>query len=102
MSKLIPNIQGNWKMSLAGDGDKAATCIFIQVGNTLTGTFKGPMGDLSLAGAITNDIEIAFAAKFIMGDLKFSGTIDGDTMNGFVDFPIGKGRKNWTAIKIVD
>ncbi len=102
MSNSSSNIDGNWKMVLSGDEDKAATCILIQAGNELTGTFQGPMGNLALTGSITNDVEIYFDDKFIMGNLKFSGTIDGDTMNGNVDFPMGKGRKKWAATKILN
>jgi hypothetical protein len=103
MSELIPNIEGKWKMTLAGDGNpKIAICTLIQVGNTLTGTFQGSMGDLSLTGSVSNDNTMAFAAKFIMGSLKFAGTIDGETMLGIVDFPMGKGRKIWTATKLIE
>ncbi len=103
MSNLILNIEGNWKMSISGDGDnKSAICTLIQEGNALTGTFRGPMGNLPLAGTLTNDGNLSFTAKFIMGNLKFSGTVDGEMMNGFVDFPIGKGRKSWTGIKLID
>ncbi len=102
MSNSIPNIQGNWKMSLGGDEDKVAICTLIQSDNALIGTFKGSMGDLSLTGAVSNDAKIAFVAKFIMGNLKFAGIVDGETMSGIVDFPMGKGQKNWTATKIID
>jgi hypothetical protein len=102
MSNPIPNIAGEWKMSLSGDGDKSAMCTLIQSGNVLTGTFRGPLGHLPISGAIINDGKIAFSAKFLMGSLKFFGIVDGETMNGLVDFPMGKGQKNWTAIKVID
>jgi hypothetical protein len=60
MSKLIPNIEGDWKMSLAGDGDKSAICTLIQAGNVLTGTFRGPLGHLPVTGAISTDGKITF------------------------------------------
>jgi hypothetical protein len=102
MSKVIPNIEGDWKMTLAGDGDKSAICTLIQAGNALTGTFRGPLGHLPIDGSITNDDKITFSAKFLMGSLKFVGTVDGENMYGVVDFPMGKGQKNWTAIKVID
>jgi hypothetical protein len=99
-STQVPNIAGDWKMSIAGDGDnKSATCVLIQTGNILTGTFKGPMGDLPISGTVTNDKKLTFSAKFMMGSLKFAGTIDGKTMKGIVDLPMGRGRKSWTANK---
>ncbi len=67
MSNPIPNIAGEWKMSLSGDGDKSAMCTLIQSGNTLTGTFRGPLGHLPITGSITNDSKITFAAKFLIG-----------------------------------
>ncbi len=102
MSNQIPNIAGEWKMSLSGDGDKSAMCTLIQVGNTLTGTFRGPLGHLSITGSIATDSKITFSAKFLMGSLKFLGLVDGESMYGVVDFPMGKGQKNWTAIKVID
>jgi hypothetical protein len=102
MSNPIPNIAGKWKMSLSGDGDKSAMCTLIQSGNLLTGTFREPLGHLPVTGAITSDCKMAFSAKFLMGSLKFFGMVDGETLNGIVDFPMGKGQKNWTAIKQID
>jgi hypothetical protein len=100
VSTKIPNIAGNWKMSISGDGDnKAATCTLIQKGNALTGTFRGQMGDLPIVGTVTNDKKLNFTVKFMMGSLKFAGTVDGQTMQGIVDLPMGQGQKNWTATK---
>ncbi len=102
MSKVIPSIAGEWKMALAGDEDKSAMCTLIQSGTALTGTFRGPLGHLPITGAITRDGKITFAAKFLMGSLKFLGLVNGENMHGVVDFPMGKGQKNWTAIKLPD
>jgi hypothetical protein len=102
MSDPIPNIAGEWKMSLAGDEDKSAMCTLIQSGTALTGTFRGPLGHLPITGAITRDGKITFAAKFLMGSLKFLGLVDGESMYGVVDFPMRKGQKNWAAIKQID
>jgi hypothetical protein len=35
MSNPIHHIQGNWEISLAGDGDKATICTLILIGTTL-------------------------------------------------------------------
>ncbi len=102
MSNPIPNIAGEWKMSLAGDEDKSAMCTLIQSGIALTGTFRGPLGHLPVTGIIARDGKINFAAKFMMGSLKFLGLVNGESMYGVVDFPMGKGQKNWTAIKVLD
>jgi hypothetical protein len=102
MSNPIHNIEGDWKMALAGDGDKSAVCTLIQAGTILTGTFRGPLGDLPIEGALATDGRMAFTAKLIIGSFKFFGIVDGENMYGIVDFPIGKWRKNWTAIKVLD
>ncbi len=98
VSQQIPNIEGTWKMSILGE-NRSATCTLIQKGNALTGTFRGQMGDLPLTGTVTTDRKMAFSAKFIFGTLKFAGMVKGQTMEGIVDLPMGRGRKNWTATK---
>jgi hypothetical protein len=98
VSQQIPNIEGTWKMSILGE-NRSATCTLIQKGNALTGTFRGQMGDLPLTGTVTTDRKMAFSAKFIFGTLKFAGTVKGQTIEGIVDLPMGRGRKNWTATK---
>jgi hypothetical protein len=97
-SQQIPNIAGTWKMSILGE-NRSATCTLIQKGKALTGTFRGQMGDLPLTGTITTAKNITFSAKSMFGTLNFAGTVDGQTMKGIVDLPMGRGRKNWTASK---
>jgi hypothetical protein len=97
-SQQVPNIGGNWKMSIIGE-NRSADCTLIQKGNALTGTFRGQMGDLPVTGTVGNDKKVAFSAKFIMGTLKFSGRVEGQNMKGVVDFPMGRGQKNWLATK---
>jgi hypothetical protein len=97
-SEQIPNIAGTWKMSILGE-NRSATCTLIQKGQVLTGTFRGQMGDLPLTGTGTTDKKMAFSTKFMFGTLNFAGTVDGQTMKGIVDLPMGRGRKNWTATK---
>ena len=57
------------------------------------------MGDLPLTGTVTNDRKMAFTARFGGMSIKFSGMVEGKTMKGIVDLPMGRGRKNWTATK---
>jgi hypothetical protein len=97
-STTIPNIEGKWKMSIIGE-NRSTTCTLIQTGNTLTGKFRSEMGDLPVTGTVTKDRKMAFTAKFGGMSLKFSGTVEGKTMQGIVDLPMGQGRKNWTATK---
>jgi hypothetical protein len=102
MSNLIHNIEGNWKMALAGDGDESAVCTLIQTGTVLTGTLRGPLGDLPIAGALTIDGKMAFTAKLIIGSFNFFGIVAGENMYGIVNFSMGGWRNNWTAIKVLD
>jgi hypothetical protein len=97
-SNSSPNIQGKWTFSISGE-NRSTTCTLIQKGNVLTGKFRGEMGDLPLTGTITNDRKIALTARFGGMSMKFAGTVDGKTMNGIVDLPMGRGRKNFTASK---
>jgi hypothetical protein len=94
----IPNIAGTWKMSILGE-NRSATCTLIQKGQALTGTFRGQMGDLPITGTITTSKKMTFSAKSMFGTLNFAGTVEGQTMKGIVDLPMGRGRKNWTASK---
>jgi hypothetical protein len=101
MSNPIHNIEGDWKMALAGDEDESAVCTLIQTGTVLTGTFRGPLGDLPIKGALANDGRMAFTAKLIIGSFNFFGIVDGESMYGIIDFSIGKWQKNWTATKVL-
>jgi hypothetical protein len=98
VSAQVPNIQGEWKMSIIGE-NLSSTYLLIQKGTVLTGTFRAPMGNFPLTGTITKDNKINFSAKAGGGmNLKFAGTVDGKTMKGVADLPM-KGRRNWTATK---
>jgi hypothetical protein len=101
MSNPIHNIQGDWEMSLAGDGDKDTIFTLTQTGTVLTGIFRGSLGNLSIKGDLSSNGKIAFAAQIDRSSIEFSGMVDGEIMYGIVDFPMEKGLKNWTAIKVV-
>jgi hypothetical protein len=94
----VPSVDGDWKMSIAGEKSLAPTYTLIQKGTALTGTFRAPMGDLPLTGTITKDNKVTFSAQAGGMNLKFVGTVNGKTMKGVADLPM-KGRKNWTATK---
>jgi hypothetical protein len=98
ISNSIPNIQGKWTFSISGE-NRSTTCTLIQKGNALTGKFRGDMGDLPLTGTVTKDRRMAFTARFGGMSMKFSGVVEGKTIKGIVDLPMGRGRKNWTATK---
>jgi hypothetical protein len=91
-----PNVAGTWKVSIKEPG-RAATYIFTQQANTLTGTIGLPVGDMPISGTISNDGKLSFAGKARGMKFSFTGTLTGQTMEGIADLPIG--RKNWTATK---
>ncbi|WP_373540641.1 hypothetical protein [Chamaesiphon sp.] len=92
-----PHVAGTWKVLLSEEG-RAATYIFAQKGNVLTGTMKGlPFGDMPISGTISNDGKLSFSGKMRSMKFSFAGTLTGQTMKGTADLPIG--RKNWTATK---
>jgi hypothetical protein len=98
VSAQVPNIQGEWKMSIIGE-NLSSTYSLIQKGTVLTGTFRAPLGTFPLTGTITKDNKINLSAKAGGGmNLKFAGTVDGKTMKGVADIPM-KGRRNWTATR---
>jgi hypothetical protein len=94
----IPNIAGNWKMSIPGK-NQTMTYTLVQKGNALTGTLRGNLGKLPLKGTITNDNKVTFSAGAWKVGLNFIGTVNGNTMKGVVDLPMGQGQQNWTASK---
>jgi hypothetical protein len=102
MSNPIHNIEGNWEIVLAGDGDTSTICTFTQTGTALTGIFHESLSNLSIKGDLSNDGKIAFAAQLDRNSIEFSGMVDGEIMYGIVDFLMGKGLKSWTAIKVID
>jgi hypothetical protein len=92
----VSNVAGNWTMSLAGQ-NRTMTYTLIQKGTVLTGTLRGDRGNLPLTGTVTNDKKVTFTGKAWMASLNFTGTVEGKTMKGMVDLPMGRGRKAWTA-----
>jgi hypothetical protein len=94
----VPSVAGNWTLSIPGK-DRTMTYTLIQKGNALTGTLRGDRGNIPLKGTITNDNKVSFTGKAMMATVRFTGTVEGNTMKGVVDLPMGQGRKNWTATK---
>jgi hypothetical protein len=98
VSSQLPNVAGNWIMSIPGK-NQTMTYTLIQKGHVLTGILRGDRGNLPLKGTITNDRKVAFTGTAMMATLRFTGSVEGNTMKGVVELPMGQGRQNWTATK---
>jgi hypothetical protein len=96
------NVAGEWNLTLeTPNGTATPSVIFKQDGETLTGTYKGRMGETPLKGTIKgNDIKFSVTVSPQGQDLviAYSGTVDGDTMKGNVKFG-EMGEASWTGKK---
>ena len=74
---------------------------FKQDGEKLSGTYQGYYGVSELEGTI-KEKEIAFAVAFNIEGSKtqgiFTGTVDGDSMGGRLEFE-GAGSGTWSAVQ---
>jgi hypothetical protein len=95
------NVAGEWSLALeTPNGTATPSVTFKQDGGTLTGTYKGRMGESPLKGTINgNDIKWSVTVHPQGGDMEieYSGTVDGDTMKGKVSSPMGEA--NFTGKK---
>jgi hypothetical protein len=82
------NVTGTWNMTVetqAGSGNPTFT--LKQDGETLTGTYKGQLGEANIKGTVKGkEIKITFKVNVQDMDLEceYSGTVEGDTMKGKV------------------
>jgi hypothetical protein len=79
------NISGAWQLSWQGrDGSQQSTIQIQQDGSKLSGTFQGPRGSSHLTGSVSGN-NVSFGVQ-MQGrhtiTLAFTGTIDGDKMQG--------------------
>lgn len=106
---MAPSISGTWKCEIEFDNGRKGTPTFTfkQVGEKLSGTYKGGLGEASLSGTVKgSDVTFTFKAKVPNGaeqqeiTVTFIGKVGGDgSMKGTVKatslMPPGK----WTAKK---
>ena len=95
-SDSAPNVSGSWSV-IASNGKRKInqTLILRQDGTKISGTFKGPRQSGTIDGSLTeNAIHFHVTAKT---PLDYTGTVDGDAMNGTLS---GDGKSgNWTATR---
>jgi hypothetical protein len=96
------NVTGTWLMAVKfGEINGTPTFVLSQQGDKVTGTFKGQLGEANVIGAVTgNAIKLSFKTKNQGQDLDvvYSGTLDGDSMSGKVEF-VGAGEGTFTGKK---
>lgn len=105
------DISGTWNFSVDLDsgGHGEPTFVFKQEADKLTGTYKGPLGEYKVTGAVTG-VKAVFGFEFLSKDgetikATYTGTIENSTkMTGKVDFSAGNGSDGseggkWVATK---
>ncbi len=83
---------GTWQFTVELDvGGGTPTFVFVQDGDTLSGTYQGTFGQAELEGTIVGaQIEFWFETQGIKA--IYTGTLDGDTMSGTCDYgEVGSG-----------
>jgi hypothetical protein len=82
------NVAGEWDFAVetqAGPGNPHFS--IKQEGTTLSGTYKGALGEAPITGTVKgNEVTIQFKANAQGADLSvtYQGTVEGDTMKGKV------------------
>jgi len=97
------DVSGEWELTIQSPrGEMTSTAKFVQDGEKLTVTMTGPRGrDTTGEGTIKgNAIQWSVTRTGPEGDaftIKYSGTVEGNTMSGTAETP--RGSVNWKATK---
>lgn len=96
-------VAGKWNVVLQLESITGHPVITLkQDGEKLTGTYEGRYGPSELKGTIKEkeiEFTVAFVAEGTRTEGAFAGTVDGDTMNGTVEFE-GAGEGTWSATRV--
>lgn len=84
-------VDGIWNITLKTPmGDRPVTVTLNSDGGDLSGKFASPQGDQDFDGGTANGDEATWSTMFngAMGEMKldFVGTVDGDAIDGTVQF----------------
>ena len=95
-------VAGKWAGALQLEAiSSKPTLTFVQDGEKLTGTYQGYYGASPIEGTV-KEKEISFTVTYNIEGSKvqaaFTGTVDGDTMGGRVEFE-GAGSGTWSAAR---
>ena len=85
-----PNVTGSWNFTIdSPNGPATPSAVFKQDGETLTGTYKGRMGETPLTGTVKgSDIKFSFKVSPQGQEIvvQYSGTVEANAMKGTVKF----------------
>jgi hypothetical protein len=84
-------VDGTWNVTLKTPmGDRPVTVTLNSDGNDLSGSFESPQGQQEFDGGTANGDEATWSTMFngAMGEMQldFVGTVDGDAIDGTVQF----------------
>jgi uncharacterized protein involved in outer membrane biogenesis len=95
------DVSGRWNMTIDSDaGSQSATLTLQQSGESFSGSIGGDQGTFDFDGGMISGnklewvLEIDAQGTFI--EISMDGTVDGDQINGTMDFG-GQGGGDWTA-----
>ena len=93
------NVGGNWSVSTQGQrGSGTHKMTIKQDGSNISGSLESDRGDEDLKGSVVgNDIHFTVSINTPRGamTLKYSGKVQGDSMRGTLQSPIGNA--SWSA-----
>ena len=95
------NVTGAWDVEVQTEGGGGTPSFtFKQDGEKLSGSYKGALGESTLAGTVKGDkIEFSFKVSGqVEGTVTYTGTTDGKTMKGNVSLA-GLGEGTFTGKK---
>lgn len=91
-------VDGNWSMAIHGkNGTQTPTLVLTSAGGKLTGTMRVGSDDKPVSGTIDGG-KISFTmSPHDNATITFTGTVDGDSMQGTVH--MSEADRDWTATR---
>ena len=80
-------VTGTWALDVVLDaGNGRASFVLRAEGNTIAGTYSGVLGDQEVTGTIEGAVVHFGFDSPDAGEVRFEGTIEGDTMEGTCEY----------------
>ena len=98
---LAQEVSGTWQFTVELDvGRGRPTFVFVQDGDTLSGTYQGTFDAADVSGTVQGD-QIEFRFEVQGTTATYTGTIADNTMTGTCEY-VGVGSGSWEAEKAED